>query len=88
MKHSLDNICVLPWVHVNLNPNGEVVPCCIATNNYVIGDLNNQSIEDIWNSPRMVNLRQQFLDGKKPKICTRCFSKEETGVSSHRQLKS
>lgn len=85
MKHSSHNICVLPWVHVNLNPNGEVVPCCIADDNYVIGDLNTQSIEDIWNSPRMVNLRQQFLDGKKPKICTRCFSKEETGVSSHRQ---
>ena len=30
----------MPWVHVNLNPNGEVVPCCIATNNYVVGDLN------------------------------------------------
>ena len=72
-------------MHVNLNPNGEVVPCCIADDNYVIGDLNTQSIEDIWNSPRMVNLRQKFLDGKKPKICTRCFSKEETGVSSHRQ---
>lgn len=85
MKHSSHNICVLPWVHVNLNPNGEVVPCCVSTNNYVIGDLNNQPIEDIWNSPRMVNLRQQFLDGKKPKICTRCFSKEETGVSSNRQ---
>ena len=69
LKHSSHNICVLPWVHVNLNPNGEVVPCCVSTNNYVIGDLNNQPIEDIWNSPRMVNLRQQFLDGKKPSTC-------------------
>ena len=85
MKHSLDNFCILPWIHLNLDPNGDIAPCCITEGNDVMGNINDTPIEDIWHSPKYVQLRKEFLDGKQPRMCKRCFDKEKTGAISHRQ---
>ena len=74
---SKDTLCVVPWVHLNFEPNGKVVPCCLTSyHDYFAGDLNTQSIEEIWNSKNMKDLRTQFLAGEKPKICSTCFDRE------------
>lgn len=80
---SKDTLCVVPWVHLNFEPNGKVVPCCLTSHhNYFAGDLTNQPIEEIWNSKNMKELRQQFLAGEEPKICATCFDREKvTGES-------
>jgi radical SAM protein with 4Fe4S-binding SPASM domain len=78
-----DTICVVPWTHLNFEPNGKVVPCCLTSHhNYFAGDLNTQSIEEIWNSKNMKDLRLQFLNHEEPKICATCFDREKvTGES-------
>ena len=50
-----------------------------------MGNINESPIEEIWNSGKMKDLRQQLLDGKKPAICKRCYDKERSGSISHRQ---
>jgi len=76
-------LCAVPWMHLNFEPNGKVVPCCLTSHhNYFAGDLNKQSIEEIWNSKNMKELRKQFLAGEEPKICATCFDREKiTGES-------
>jgi radical SAM protein with 4Fe4S-binding SPASM domain len=78
-----DKICAVPWVHLNFEPNGKVVPCCLTSHhNYFAGDLNTQTIEEIWNSDNMKNLRKQMIAGEEPKICSTCFDREKvTGES-------
>jgi len=78
-----DTICAIPWMHLNFEPNGKVVPCCLTSHhNYFAGDLKTQSIEEIWNSDNMKNLRKQMINGERPKICDTCWNKEDvTGVS-------
>jgi radical SAM protein with 4Fe4S-binding SPASM domain len=78
-----NTICAIPWMHLNFEPNGKVVPCCLTSHhNYFAGDLNTQSIEEIWNSDNMKNLRKQMINGERPKICDTCWNKEDvTGVS-------
>jgi len=78
-----DTICAIPWMHLNFEPNGKVVPCCLTSHhNYFAGDLNTQPIEEIWNSDNMKSLRKQMINGERPKICDTCFNKEDvTGVS-------
>ena len=78
-----DTICAIPWMHLNFEPNGKVVPCCLTSHhNYFAGDLNTQPIEQIWNSDNMKSLRKQMINGERPKICDTCFNKEDvTGVS-------
>jgi len=78
-----DTICAVPWMHLNFEPNGKVVPCCLtSTFNYFAGDLTSQTIEEVWNSDNMKRLRKEMLDGKEPEICVKCFSREKvTGES-------
>lgn len=78
-----DTICAIPWMHLNFEPNGKVVPCCLTSHhNYFAGDLNTQSIQEIWNSDNMKSLRKQMINGERPKICDTCWNKEDvTGVS-------
>jgi len=83
MMDKKDTICAIPWMHLNFEPNGKVVPCCLTSHhNYFAGDLKTQSIEEIWNSDNMKSLRKQMINGERPKICDTCWNKEDvTGVS-------
>jgi radical SAM protein with 4Fe4S-binding SPASM domain len=78
-----DTICAVPWMHLNFEPNGKVVPCCLtSTFNYFAGDLTTQSIDEVWNSDNMKKLRREMIEGKEPEICVKCFSREKvTGES-------
>ena len=80
---SKNTLCAVPWMHLNFEPNGKVVPCCLTSHhNYFAGDLTTQSIEEIWNSDNMKDLRVQMLNNKEPKICATCFDREKvTGES-------
>ncbi len=78
-----ETLCAVPWMHLNFEPNGKVVPCCLTSQyNYFAGDLNTQTIEQIWNSDNMKQLRLQMMNGEEPQICNKCFDREKvTGES-------
>lgn len=78
------HLCVLPWIHLNLEPSGVVQPCCMMTDqNYIAGDLNTQTIEEIWNGEPLKKLRREMINGENPKACTKCFNAEvATGLSN------
>lgn len=80
-----NTICVIPWVHLNILPKGKVSPCCMTMDfaNYA-GDLTTQSIEEIWNSEYMRDIRVQMLNGDEPKMCSRCFESECSSGQSPR----
>jgi len=79
-----DKICAVPWAHLNFEPNGKVVPCCLTSHhNYFAGDLTTQSIDEIWNSDNMKAMRVQMMNNEAPAICSTCFDREKvTGESS------
>lgn len=89
-----DTLCAVPWMHLNFEPNGKVVPCCLTSyHDYFAGDLNEQTIEEIWNSDNMKQLRREMIAGEEPKICSTCFDREKvTGESGriyhNREFKS
>ena len=84
-----DTICAVPWMHLNFEPNGKVVPCCLTSHhNYFAGDLNKQTIDEIWNSSNMKKLRKQMIDGEEPEICATCFNKERVTGESGRYYHS
>jgi len=84
-SENLSKICAVPWMHLAFEPNGKVVPCCLTSHhNYFAGDLNKESIEEIWNGENMKALRREFLQNKEPKICSTCFDKERASGESAR----
>lgn len=84
-----DKFCVLPWISLEASPIGTVRPCCLAEDE-VTDELGNKykliasDLGEIQNSNYMQNLRQEFLDGKKPQTCRKCWNEERAGRTSKR----
>ena len=63
-----------PIERMHITHTGKVVICCMDWKwNYVLGDLNNETIQNIWNSNKYNNIRKSIYDGfGAPKICLKC----------------
>lgn len=76
-------ICAAPWAHLYVNPNGNVHPCCTTWSvNY--GNINQDSLETVWNSETANKFRQALLDGVKQECCEFCYNQENMTGSSLR----
>lgn len=87
-KHRLNDskvFCMAPWVSINNNPNGNILPCCVSKFHEPFGNLNNDSIENIWNNEKYKELRKNMLEEKKTSTCERCYKEEEWETFSYRQ---
>ena len=80
-----NTICAIPWVHLNIIPGGKVYPCCMTSEHKTYaGDLNTQTIEEIWNGDYLKNIRTQMINGEEPNMCRRCFESERSSGGSTR----
>ena len=84
-----EKICMLPWISVETSPIGTARPCCLAKDeitkpNGTKYTLKDNTLEEIYHSEYMQNLRQEFLDGNKPATCQRCWDEEAAGRISKR----
>jgi len=89
MKIPHEKFCVLPWVSLEASPIGTVRPCCLADDEIVDNagekfSLLTADFKDIQNSNSMRGLREQFLAGKKPQTCRKCWNEERAGRTSKR----
>lgn len=78
------NFCIIPWIHLNTWPNGNVYQCCITNFRDNIGNLKNNTLKELWNGEHMKNVRKQFLNGEQPKICSKCYEQEDNDIFSFR----
>jgi len=64
-----------PWFFVNITETGDVVLCneVTASNNFVFGNIKEQSFLEIWNtSPKIIRFRKILQKYGKLPICARC----------------
>lgn len=86
--------CFSPWAHLEISSTGQFKPCCvykesITDSQGVAYNINNDSIEEVYNSDYMKQLRQEFLSGSKPPGCKNCWNKEQhSGTSNRTWLKT
>jgi radical SAM protein with 4Fe4S-binding SPASM domain len=83
------SFCSLPWTNISTDVNGSLRPCCKfaqpdISNEYQLPNMKEGSLDVLWNDQRFQNLRQAFLDGKKPKECQSCWDEEAAGMRSFR----
>jgi len=78
------SMCILPWIHMHPWPNGKTMLCCDSPWETNIGDLRENSLREVWNSPSMKQVRLNMLQGKSCKECVRCYEKEKYGHDSLR----
>ena len=84
-----EKICMLPWVSIETSPIGTARPCCLAIDEITKPDgtkytLKENTLEEIYHSDYMQDLRTDFLAGNKPETCSRCWNEEAAGRVSKR----
>jgi MoaA/NifB/PqqE/SkfB family radical SAM enzyme len=68
---AVKSACYLPFVSLHLTPTGEVLACC-RNQTFILGDLRNQRIGDIWNGGKIGALRKALTDYKFGLGCGYC----------------
>lgn len=77
--------CMYPWVHLHAWPTGDAYPCCMAEHDGDIGNTKTETLKEIWNGPKMRELRTNMLTEKDSKACVRCYEHEQAGFFSGRK---
>jgi len=72
--------CAAPWRGLHINPRGDVKTCCAGDPN-MLGNLNEQSIEQILHGPVMQEIRQSIREGTPHAYCYNCVQAERYGRS-------
>ncbi len=68
-------VCNYPWYWMTIDYQGNVSPCCLDYNSSLImGNVNNNTIEEIWNNGAFKKFRRAHLnlDFKDYPICREC----------------
>jgi len=79
-----DNFCMLPWMHLHAFPDGRAYPCCFAFDKLHVGNVNEQSMEEVFNGEKMKQMRLNMLANKKSRECVKCYDQEDSGFFSLR----
>jgi len=80
------NFCVLPWTGFELEPNGVVKNCIISKEN--IGNIHQNSIENILQSKKNLEIKTQMLNKEFPNNCTGCYFQEKDRTTSFENISS
>lgn len=79
------SFCLAPWMSTHVWPDGKTFPCCIWDIKKPVGNVNKNSLKEIWNSPDMKEARLKMLKGETVSACDRCDQSERTGYDSYRK---
>jgi organic radical activating enzyme len=83
MKNS-KTFCAAPFAHMYVHKNEDIKMCCMTTESKMASHFTEIDLEKRWKSNYYKNIRQQFLDGEEPAICTSCFTTERNNGRSDR----
>jgi radical SAM protein with 4Fe4S-binding SPASM domain len=57
------HVCPQPFFTMQINPDGKVVPCYSFEYPEIMGDCNEQAVDEIWNGPKFQGFRRTMLNG-------------------------
>ena len=84
----LPSFCVLPWIHLNLSPDGAASLCCHSPAAMNEGEhrLNAQTytLREIWESNALKDVRRRMAGGERIAQCGTCWHNERFSGTSFR----
>ena len=72
VRDKYPGFCSMASHHLKISPDGTVFPCCRAPKQLMMGNVNEESIEEIWNGENYRALRRQMFSGNYPEPCANC----------------
>jgi cyclic pyranopterin phosphate synthase len=58
------NFCIVPFKNLIFNPSGKISVCRTKGTDHIIGSLENNTVNELWNNEQIVSWRKEFLSGK------------------------
>lgn len=94
MTRTLKTLCPLPWNHFSVFLDANMRICCNThdtgrlkdENGHYIPLKNITNLNDYFNNDHLKKIRKQMLAGERPIECSNCYSIEDHGGKSVRQL--
>jgi MoaA/NifB/PqqE/SkfB family radical SAM enzyme len=76
---ALSGRCLYPFLYARVSFSGKAYFCPFIR--LEVGDLTTQSLEQVWTSPRYVELRKKLVEERLFPVCRRCCKVELAGTS-------
>ncbi len=74
IKERIDGNCSYPFYSLNVFANGDVSACCtFYGKKLIIGNIHNESLQNIWKGEKIKKIRQQIVSKKFNPICQKCL---------------
>jgi radical SAM protein with 4Fe4S-binding SPASM domain len=64
--------CAMAMNYLKVTPDGAVYPCCRGPDELRMGNVLQQSFEEIWNGPRYQEFRRRMFTADYPEVCRTC----------------
>jgi glutamate-1-semialdehyde 2,1-aminomutase len=88
MSKTNKTFCALPFKHLCIGPEGTARICCVAhdfvSEHGAPMSLNLHTMDEIWNSAYMRNVRRGMLKGERISACEVCYESEAASGQSYR----
>jgi organic radical activating enzyme len=81
----MKNICILPFMHTLVLPNGDITLCCNSEVREGMPNVANEGLDNILNNEHHKHIRSEMLAGNQPDICRRCWDNEKLKMRSYRE---
>lgn len=75
--------CFVPYLHTVVQYNGDVIPCCYAPDEFIMGNILDSSFQEIWNGEKYRSFRKE-CNNVKWDMCKSCrqYKKINDGISN------
>ena len=83
-----DTFCVLPWIHLYVGTDGNILPCCQADQALPFGNIEANTVLEIRNNKQFRELRNSMINNKQHSACKRCYLLESQGAESERIIQN
>lgn len=77
-----NTLCSFPFIHTDIEPNGDIKFCCAAWNDLHrdqqgrLYNVTTHTLTEAWNSPLLKQTRLDLINGEKPAVCRYCWDRE------------
>lgn len=65
-------ICPQPFYIMQINPDGNIVPCCSMEYPIILGNVSDEDVNEIWINDKFNKFRRNLLELKLNSVCSKC----------------
>lgn len=80
--------CFIPFLHTVIQSNGDVIPCCYANDNFIMGNIKEKSLEEIWNNEKYKTFREKVKTSQLFEMCQSCRQYMKINDQIYKKLES